>query len=90
MQIYCESIDGSSIEEHKSMIIWNFMCVDFEYGYVSAKQLQIDLNEALKYFNVEVFIGNGYLEVKNKSVRKETLVLMILEGFKQLFYEEKD
>ena len=81
MTIYCESIDGSYIEEHESMIIWNFVLVEQEYGYLSAKQMKIDIQEALKYFNIEVFIGKGYVEIKNKNVRKETLVEMILKGF---------
>jgi len=50
-----------------------------EHGYLLAKQLKINLQEALKYSNVEVFIGKGYLEVKNKNVNKAKLVKMILE-----------
>ena len=79
MTTYCESIDGSTIEEHESMILWNFVLVEPEYGYVSAKQMRVDLQEALKYFNVEVFIGKGYVEVKNKAVKKEVLVKRILK-----------
>lgn len=83
MNTYCESIDGSFIEDHESMIIWNFVLVEPEYGYCSAKQLRIDLQDALKYFNIEVFIGKGYVEVKNKNVKKEILVKKILEGFSE-------
>jgi len=48
---------------------------------LSARQLTTDLQEALKYFNIEVLIGKGYLEVKNKNARKEILVEKILQGF---------
>jgi trehalose-6-phosphatase len=61
------------------MIIWNFIHVEPEYGLLSAKQMRVDLQEELKYFNVEVLIGKGYVEVKNKNVKKEKLVEMILK-----------
>ena len=74
MSNYCESIDGSFIEDHESMILWNYDLVEPEYGLLSAKQMKDDLLEALKFFNVEVIIGKSYVEVKNKNVKKETLV----------------
>lgn len=53
--------------------------MESEYGYLLAKQLKTNLEEALKYYNVEIFIGKGYLEVKNKNVKKDKLVKKILE-----------
>ena len=81
MSNYCESIDGSFIEDHESMILWNYDLVEPEYGLLSAKQMKDDLLEALKFFNVEVIIGKSYVEVKNKNVKKETLVEKIIQEF---------
>lgn len=78
------------------MIMWNFDLVEPEYGLISAKRMRDDLLDALKYFNVEVIIGKSYVEVKNKSVKKETLVEKILQGSSQkadidfIFYVGED
>jgi len=70
--------------------------VEPEYGYLSAKQMRVDLQETLKYFNIEIFIGKGYVEVKNKSVSREKLVEMILKGLSKnsdidfIFYVGED
>lgn len=69
MQFYCDSIDGSYIEKHESMIMWNFDLVESEYGSISAKQMREDLQEALRHFNVEIIIGKSYVEVKNKLIK---------------------
>ncbi|CAI2372636.1 unnamed protein product [Moneuplotes crassus] len=80
MKVYCESVDGSFIEEHESTIMWNFSIVDSEYGNSAAKQMKLDLQETLKYFNIEVCIGKGYLEARNKNI-KEIVVNKILKGY---------
>lgn len=81
MSNYWESIDGSFIEDHESMILWNYDLVEPEYGLLSAKQMKDDLLDTLKFFNVEVIIGKSYVEVKNKNVKKETLVEKIIQDF---------
>ena len=43
----------------------------------------VELQESLKYYNIEVVIGRGYLEVKNKNAKKDILVKKILEGFSE-------
>lgn len=44
--------------------------------------MKLDLQEALKYFNIEVCIGKGYLEAKNKKL-KEIIVNKILKSYSQ-------
>lgn len=32
MKVYCNSIDGSYIEDSENTIMWNFSFIDTEYG----------------------------------------------------------
>lgn len=89
MSVFSEA-NGSSIIERESklikhityflaLLVYNFSLMEPEYGSLIAKQLRSNLQETLKYYNVEILIGKDYLEVKNKNVNKEKLVKMILE-----------
>ena len=54
MNIYTENVDGSTVEERESTLVWNFKNSDEEQGAMTVKEL---------YNHIKMILGNCPVEI---------------------------
>ena len=80
LEQYTDSTDGSFIKDKGTSVIWHFGDADPDFGSWQAKELMDHLESVLVNDPVDVFPGNGHVEIKPQGVSKGTLVEMYLGG----------
>jgi trehalose 6-phosphate synthase/phosphatase len=78
LEQYTDSTDGAFIKDKGTSVIWHFGDADPDFGAWQAKELMDHLESALVNDPVDVFPGNGHVEIKPQGVSKGTLVEMLL------------
>jgi trehalose 6-phosphate synthase/phosphatase len=78
LEQYTDSTDGSFIKDKRTSIVWNYRDADPDFGSWQAKELIDHLESVLVNSPVDVFAGNGHVEIKPQGVSKGTAVEMFL------------
>ena len=78
LEQYTDSTDGAFIKDKGTSVIWHFGDADPDFGAWQAKELMDHLESVLVNDPVDVFPGNGHVEIKPQGVSKGTLVEMLL------------
>lgn len=70
MQSYSNNVDGSTVEERDSTLIWNYKNAEEEHGSMAVKELYCQIKQILGNSPIEIVQGKGYLEVKPMKLKK--------------------
>jgi len=70
---------GSEVERKEVAIVWHYRNADHVNGLRVAKQKQIELEELLKGWDVDVGLGSNILEVKPKSLNKGIIMSRLVD-----------
>jgi len=81
VDVYTKRTCGTYIEKKGSTILWQYKDADPEFGQMQASELQDHLEGVLKDFNIEVFAGKGYVEVRPQGCGKDKACQHILEKY---------
>lgn len=79
MDIYRQRTNGAYVETKESIVNWNYMSADPEFGVLQAKELRDHLEGVLQNFPVEFHSGKGYVEVRPRGVDKGSFVSGLLQ-----------
>ena len=78
LEQYTDSTDGSFIKDKGTSVVWHYRDADPDFGAWQAKELMEHLESVLVNDPVDVFPGNGHVEIKPQGVSKGTVVEMFL------------
>ena len=91
MQEYCDNVDGSIVETRNSTIVWNYKNAESEHGSSCAKELYLQIKYLIgPNAPIEIVQGNGFLEVKPKQLKKETLLSIFLQELSEEHFSKVD
>jgi len=85
MEMFAERTQGTYVERHESSLVWQYRDADPDYGEMQAKELEVQLAEALAPFPAaRVLRGEnpsqgGYVEVRPAGVDKGATVARVLK-----------
>ena len=81
MAEYCANIDGSIIEERSCSIIWNYKNTEEEHGSNFANELAQQIQHLIgRRSPLEIFHGNGLIEVLPKKLNKKAVLKNVIEN----------
>ena len=81
MAEYCENIDGAIVEERSCTVVWNYKNAEEEHGSKFANQLAQHLGHLIgRNPPIEIFHGNGFIEVLPKKLTKKAVLNNVLEN----------
>jgi trehalose 6-phosphate synthase/phosphatase len=78
LEQYTDSTDGSFIKDKETSIVWNYCDSDPDFGSWQSKELMDHLESVLVNHPVDVFTGNGHVEIKPQGVSKGSAAQMFL------------
>ena len=70
LEQYTDSTDGAFIKDKGTSVIWHYGDADPDFGAWQAKELMDHLESVLVNDPVDVFPGNGHVEIKPQGVSK--------------------
>ena len=70
LEQYTDATDGSFIRDKGTSVIWDYRDADPDFGQWQAKELMDHLESVLVNDPVDVFPGNGHVEIKAHGVSK--------------------
>jgi trehalose 6-phosphate synthase/phosphatase len=70
LELYCDRVPGSFVEEKEFSIVWHFRKADPELGAARAKELEDDLLQFTANIPIQVLQGSKVIEVRNAGVDK--------------------
>ena len=79
MQTFANNVDGASVEERESTLVWNYKNAEEEQGELIMKELYTQIKQMLGNCPVEIIQGKGYLEVKPCKLKKQKLLKVLLD-----------
>lgn len=81
MNHYVDKTDGSFILRKESAIVFDFTDSDNQFGHMIARELSKHIDKlAKKGFPLQKVLGQTYLEVKPKELKKSLLLERILRS----------
>ncbi|KAG7028267.1 Alpha,alpha-trehalose-phosphate synthase [UDP-forming] 5, partial [Cucurbita argyrosperma subsp. argyrosperma] len=83
MQLYTETTDGSTIETKESVLVWNYLYADPDFGSCQAKELLDHLESVLANEPVSVKSGQHIVEVKPQGVNKGIVAEYLLQTMRE-------
>lgn len=81
LEIYCDRVPGSFIEEKEYSVTWHYRNADIDLSAVRAKELVDDLTAYTANVDISVFQGNRVVEVRSGGVHKGTAGAYFYSGF---------
>lgn len=83
MELYEERTHGVYIQRPDSAAVWQFRDADPDFAHLQSKELEDQLKNILKRFNVDVIRGDDYIEVRPSGVCKGNFLEVVLEDLQQ-------
>ncbi len=73
LELYCDRLPGSFIQEKEYSISWNYFKSDVEQADFLAREVNDHLTAITENINVQVLQGHKVIEVANSGINKEEL-----------------
>jgi trehalose 6-phosphate synthase/phosphatase len=70
LELYCDRVPGSFVEEKEFSVVWHYRKADPELGATRAKELEDDLLQFTANIPIQVLQGSKVIEVRNAGVDK--------------------
>ena len=72
---------GSYVREKSSTLIWQYEEADAEFGAEQANDLQTNLAQTLRNFNIDVLNGKGYVEIRPRGLTKGAAAVRLINEY---------
>lgn len=70
LQVYCEQLSGSFLEEKEFGVSWHYRKAEAQLGNLRAKEVMDDLITFTANMDVQVLVGNKVIEVRPGGINK--------------------
>ena len=85
MENYTKNTLGSTLEIKESALVWHYEDVASELAEMQSKSLLSHLKSSLeKIKDVDIFLGNKFIEAKPVGISKGTFIALLLESYQSV------